>query len=165
MGILNKKKIAVVWFVGLLLAACSDDDDEINCELFDPAFPALFLRIVDDSGTNRIENGTVDPENIEVEGDFLGAGFQFIPANEFADPDSSIRELDNTLNLSLPNESRFRYLLRIDNFEPVTITFTAELTEIPCDIIYFTPIRAESNGQELELQETFPLEFLVVLEL
>ena len=79
------RKALTIILIGLLLSSCSnEDDDGIDCSLFDPAFPSLYLRIVDDTGANLIENGTIDPNNIGIEGDFENAGFQFIPANEFA---------------------------------------------------------------------------------
>lgn len=160
------KRVFVIILIGFLFQSCSrDDDDGIDCQLFDPAFPSLLIRIVDTTGTNIIENGTIDPNNIVVEGDFTNAGFQFIPANEFAAPDADIRELDNTLNLYIPNESSFQYTINLDNFETINLGFSAELTRIPCDIAFFTPTSVTFNGETIELNEMSSLQFLAIIEL
>ena len=77
------KKVFVIIIIGFLFPSCTSDDDGIDCEIFDPAFPSLFIRIVDATGANLIENENIDPNNITVEGDFPNAGFQFIPASVF----------------------------------------------------------------------------------
>lgn len=160
------KKVFTLILIGLLFSNCSNDDDEgIDCALFDPAFPTLFLRIVDNTGVNLIRNGTIDSSNITVEGDFSGAGFQFVPANEFATPDSEIRELDNSLYLFIPNESKFQYTIKLDDFKTIAVNFKAEHIKIPCDLSYFKPVEADFNDEELKLKEISPLQFLVVIEL
>ena len=152
--------------MGLLFPSCSSDDDAgIHCALFDPAFPSLFIRIVDSSGANLIENETIDPNNITVEGDFPNAGFQFIPANEFAAPDTDIREYDNSLNLFIPNESSFQYTIDLDNFDTIDVRFEAAITRIACDISYFIPTRVTFKRETIELMEISSLEFLVIIEL
>jgi hypothetical protein len=65
------KKIFTFILIGLLFSICSNEDnDGIDCELFDPAYPSLYIRIVDDTGANLIENKTIDSNNINVEGNF-----------------------------------------------------------------------------------------------
>lgn len=160
------KKLFILILTGLLFSGCSNDDDEgIDCSLFDPVFPTLFLRIVDNTGANLIENGTIDPENITVEGDFSGAGFWFIPANEFADPDSEIREFDNTLSLYIPYRAAFQYTIKAEGIENIQVNFKAEHTTIPCDLSYFKPVEAEFNGKVLELKEMLSLQHIVEIEL
>lgn len=159
------KKIFRLILLVLLFSNCSNDDVGIDCALFDPAFPNLYLRIVDNTGANLIENGTIDPNNITVEGDFSGAGFRFIPADEFANPDSEIREFDNTLNLFIPYESTFQYSINLDDYETINVNFKAEHTKIPCDLSYYKPIEAEFKDDKLELKEIPPLQYIVVVEL
>ncbi len=158
------KRILVIILTGLLFSSCSNDDDEINCELFDPGFPQMYLRIVDASGANLIENGTIDPDDISVEGDFPHAGFRFIPANENANPDSLERALYNSIVLSIPN-SKFQYTIHLGNLETIQVDFKAEATRIPCGITYYKPTHAESNGEELELEEIIVLDYLVIIEI
>ena len=44
------KKVFVIIIIGFLFPSCTSDDDGIDCEIFDPAFPSLFIRIVDATG-------------------------------------------------------------------------------------------------------------------
>jgi len=160
------KVIFTIILIGLLFSSCSDDDNGgIDCALFDPAFPSLSIRIVDDTGANLIENGTINPNDITVEGNFSGAGFQFIPVNEFVNPDADIREFDNTLRLFIPNEPTFQYTINLNDMDSIDIDFTAELTRIPCDISYFKPNGSVYNNETFELSEFFLLQFLVIIEL
>ena len=160
------KKVFVIILMGFLVFSClSDDDDGIDCKLFDPAFPSLYIRIVDATGVNLIENGTIDSENITVQGDLANAGFRFVPADEFAVPDADIREFDNSLNLYIPNESSFQYSINLDDFETINLGFNAELTRIPCDITYFTPTSVTFNEEPIELTEMSSLQLLVIIEL
>ena len=71
-----KKKYTLI-LIGLLLSCSNNDDDGIDCSLFDPAFPELYIRLVDETGTNLIDNGTIDPDNITIEGNFSNADFRF----------------------------------------------------------------------------------------
>lgn len=150
-----------------ILIGCSKNDssDELNCELYDPAFPSLNVRLVDSAGNNLIENGTIDPNFISVEGNFLGAGFRFNPANEFAVPDAEIRQFDNTIGLFLPYQSEFQYSVRVGDTQTVNIDFSAALKNIPCDLSYFKPNGAIYNNENLPITEFSIIQLLVVLEL
>ena len=160
------KKIIAFILLGVLGVNCSNrDDGDIDCALFDPAFPALYVRIIDNEGVNVFEKGTIDSESIRVEGDFSSAGFQFIPAKENVNPDAEIRKLDNTINLSIPNQSTFRYTIHLDGFEAINLDFTAELTEIPCGIAYFKPAEVNHIAEEVEMGSISPLQYLVVVQL
>ncbi|QYA26919.1 hypothetical protein G3I01_15920 [Gramella sp. MT6] len=106
------KKRLTILLIGILISSCSNnDDDGIDCSIFDPAILELYIRLVDENGDNLIENGTIDPENITVEGDFSNPGFRYIPPNEFAEPDADIRKYDNTLFLFIPNQPKFEYTI------------------------------------------------------
>ena len=94
-----------------------------------------------------------------------GLGFRFNPPNEFANPDSEIREFDNTIELFIPNESTFQYVIKLNDTETVTLDFLAELTKIPCNITYYTPTGVVYNTQNLELREGSSLEFITDIEL
>lgn len=157
----GKFRVLIVFVFVLIISCNKNDDDGINCGTFDAELPLLFVKIIDTSGNNLIENGTINPTNVNVEGDFSTASFQFIPANEFDD----ISEFDNSLALSIPNESTFQYTINLDGFESIVLDFTAELTRIPCNIAFFKPIGVNFNTHELELLEIPPQQFLVSIEL
>ena len=161
------KKLFLLVTVTVLIGCSNDDDDDqgIDCALFDPGFPSLFIRIVDSTGTNLIENGTIDPDNISVEADFPGGDFQFVPANENARPDSEIRELDNTIFIRIPNESTFQYTIHLSSTDDIRVEFSAEFTRIPCNLFYFTPNEGVFKDETFELKELSSLQFLAILEL
>ncbi|MCM4171999.1 hypothetical protein DHD32_10945 [Arenibacter sp. TNZ] len=147
-----------------LLNGCSEDDN-IDCALFDPAFPSLFLKLIDASGNNLIELGTIDPNAIRVDGEFPNAGFIFIPANEFAVPDTDIRKLDNTIQLFIPTESHYQYSIHLSDSDSLLVDFSAKLTRIPCGLSYFLPTGVVVKNVEFEFTELSPLQFLVVIKL
>lgn len=156
------KKLQLLIVLGLvLISSCNNNDDDINCLTFDVEQPLLFVRIIDATGTNLIENGSIDPAMIDVKGDFLNASFQFIPANESGD----VGEFDNTLALSIPNESTFQYTIDLENFETIILDFTAELITLPCNITFFEPVEVNLNTENHELMLFHPRQFLVVVEL
>jgi len=111
----------------------------IDCSLFDPAFPSLFLKLVDASGNNLIEVGTIDPNVIRVGGEFPNAGFIFIPVNEFAVQDADIIKLDDTIQLFIPTESHYQYSIQLSDSDSLLVDFSAKLTRIPCGLSYFLP--------------------------
>ncbi len=157
-----KKSVLLIMIMGIL--GCSDDDS-IDCALFDPAFPALFIKLVDASGANLIENGSINAENIKVEGAFANAGFIFNPANEEADSNATIRKFDNTLQLFIPGESTFQYTIYLSDEEAITVDFSSKLTRIECGLSFFTPVGSSFGELELEVTAVSPLQFLVLIPL
>lgn len=159
------KKILTLFLIGILLTSCSNDDDGIDCSLFDPALPELYIRLVDETGVNLIENGTIDPENITVEGDFSNPTFQYIPPNEFAEADADIRKYDNTLSLFIPRKSKFEYTINLNSETSITLEFDAKLVEIQCGISYFIPTKLTYNNQSLESENTENNELIFLAEI
>ncbi|WP_424492611.1 hypothetical protein [Salinimicrobium sp. GXAS 041] len=162
------KKIFIIILLAAFTSACSsnDDDNGIDCRLFDPEFPELFVRMVDENGVNLIRIGTIDPENITVEGDFMNPGFRYIPPHEYAEPDAEIRKYDNTLSMFIPREEKFEYKINLDDSTSITLEFEAELVEIPCELFYYVPTGAVFNNQEIALQnEATDLQFLIEVSL
>lgn len=161
------KKIFTLLLIGILVSNCSNnDDDGIDCSLIIPAVPELYIRLVDETGANLIENGTIQPENITVEGVFSNPGFRYIPPNEFAEPDADIRKYDNTLNLFIPNESNFEYTINLDDSTSIILNFEARFAEPPC-VSYFIPTKLIYNNQNVESEnaETDELIFLAEIKI
>ncbi len=162
------KKILTLFLIGILISSCSNNDDEevIDCSLFDPAFPELYIRLVDETGTNLIENETIDPEDITVEGDFSNPGFRYIPPHGFAEPDSDIRKYDNTLFLFIPNESKFEYTINLNDTTSIILEFDARFAELPCEVSYFIPTKLTFNNQNIESEnEESELIFLAEIKI
>ena len=162
------KKLLTLFLIGILLTSCSNDDDNgIDCSLFDPAFPELYIRLVAETGANLIENGTIDPENITVEGDFSNPGFRYIPPSEFGEPDAEIRKYDNTLFLFIANESNFEYTINLDDSISIILNFEARFAELPCEVSYYIPTKLTYNNQNIESEnaESNELTFLAEIQL
>ena len=162
------KKLLTLFLIGISLTSCSSDDDNgIDCSLFDPAFPELYIRLVDETGANLIENGSIDPENITVEGNFSNPDFRYIPPNEFAEPDAHIRKYDNTLYLFYPNESNFEYTINLDDSKSIILNFEARFAELPCGVSYYIPTKLTYNNQNVESEnaETDELIFLAEIQI
>lgn len=158
------KKFFTLFLIVLWCSNCSNDNgDGIDCSLFDPAFPTLFLKLVDANDTNLFESSELNPDTIRVTGDFPNAGFVFNPAREFAVPDADIRMLDNTIQLFIPNASNFQYTIHLSENDSVVVDFSAELTKIPCDLSYYLPLEGTFDNSTFELKEISPLQFLGVL--
>ncbi len=155
---LTMKKFILI-FVLIFCSCLEDDDGGVDCSLVDVAHPSLYVKIVDSTGENLIANGSIDPDQIEVEGDFENPMFVLIPEDEFNNP-----KLHNSLRLGIPLESQFQYTLHLDDSDSVTVDFTAELIEEPC-VYFFKPTEASVNGVEVDLEEVDTLQYLVVVEI
>ena len=80
-------------FFGVLLifiSSCSiKDNNDLECDIFHPKLPELYIRLVDDLGTNLIRNGTIDIDELIVEGGCNSEteNYVFNPEDEFAAQD------------------------------------------------------------------------------
>lgn len=160
-----KKLYLLVILMPLLISCSNNDDDGVDCSLYDPAFPSLFLKMVDEAGNNLIENGTIDPNAMTIEGDFEGAGFRWIPADKFANPDSEIRAFDNTIQLFIPNRAAFQYAVNLITKNSIILNFSSEVIQLPCEVSYSKPIKVSFNNKTLDIKEILSDHFLVVIVL
>lgn len=162
------KKIITLILIGLLFSNCSNNDDDENDCILDMAAPSLHLKMVDATGTNLFENGTIDPNNIRVEADYSEEliNFQFIPGNEFGNPDAEIRVLDNSIMLTVPHRSTFEYTIYLDDIdEIINVQFETDQSRKICGTTYYTPVVASYNKETLEISEVSELNFFVILEI
>ncbi len=160
-----KRLLLVILSVNMLFSFTDDNPEDIDCALFDPASPTLYVKLIDDNGDNLIENGTIDPDSLHVTGDFANVGFNFVPANEYAVPNADIRKFDNTVQLGIPQQTKFQYFIYFGQIDSIRVDVSAKLTEIPCDISYFTPTRVTFMGADDDLSGESSLQFLAELEL
>ncbi|MCL6220687.1 hypothetical protein [Zunongwangia pacifica] len=137
-----KSILKLMHIIGLLISCSGDDEKNIDCALYDPAFPQLFLRLEDAAAENLIENGTIDPENINVNGDFENASFRYVPPNDYAQPDNEMRALDHSLALSIAYAESFKYQIQVEDFDPIEIDFSTIRKHLPCGITLYLPQQA-----------------------
>ncbi|GAA4289849.1 hypothetical protein [Aestuariibaculum suncheonense] len=157
------EKRLVVFLLAVMLFSCSSDKDSgIDCMLYDPYFPTLYIKLVDAEGNNLIENGTYDIEGMSFEN---GLSYRVNPASEIEPVGSKIREFDNTVELGIPNRTNFTYVIKLSEEEDITLDFTAELIESVCDIEFTLPKEVVYGDQLLELREVIPLQFLVEVKI
>ncbi|TRZ42439.1 hypothetical protein [Robertkochia solimangrovi] len=161
------KGIFRIIVIAFALIGCSSDDDEgIDCALFDPVIPELYIRFVDENGVNLIEKGTIDPENSIVSGDFPNPDFYYIPANENLQPESEFRNYDPTLLLYIPGETTFLYTFDLNDTHSVNLEFKADYTELPCSMSFYVPTELAYNDQIIALEDTeSSLRFLIDITL
>lgn len=147
---MKTKNFIFLLLIGILISGCSNnDDDGIDCALVDFAAPGIFIRLVDETGANLIENNTIDPEKITVEGDFEDPRFWYNPPHEYAEPDSPIRRYDHTLSLFVPRVSTLEYTVHLNESSAVVIKFEAKFAQLPCEISYYIPTNLTYNGQSI----------------
>ncbi|WP_417884701.1 hypothetical protein [Zunongwangia sp.] len=159
--------VLVVFLVG----CAGDDDGEIECSLeknvlLDSYYsPQFYLRLVDASGENLLENESIDSETIKVESDFGNYGFVYIPEIENVEPNSIDSEVQYSLGVFMPtNMETFKYQISAEGFETVEVVIQAEQIKEPC-YSYVIPVGASVNGEALEQMEVSETELLVILPL
>jgi len=154
-----KNILILIISITLITGCTNNDDNETDCSLFDPIFPNLYIKIVDFTGNNLLENEMINLDNIIVEGDFSNVGFIFVSENE------ETNELGNSLLLSIPNESISRYTIHISDTETINLDFKTEQIKIDCDITYNIPTEVEFRTEKLEITEIETLQYVIEIEL
>ncbi|RCS25959.1 hypothetical protein DUT90_09260 [Polaribacter sp. WD7] len=154
-----KKLILLVLGFGVIISCY--EKENINCLTFEIERPQLFIKIINNEGVNLIENGTINSTNITIEENSSNISFTFIPEGQFGD----FNEFDNSIALTVPNESDFRYTVAINDFETIVLDFTLVLTNALCNVSFFQPESVNFNDKELQLMEFPPRQYLIVVAL
>lgn len=158
-----KKKISVLLLALAIMLSCSKD--EVDCSLFDPLFPELSVRLVDENGINLIENGTINPDSISIAADFNNPYFIFTPVNHYPSSSNRMNEFDNSLVLRIAQRPSFKYTLNLNDTLSVDIDFVAELRKLPCGVDFYEPEGVKIKNEVIELREVNDLQFLAIIEL
>ncbi|WBL22472.1 hypothetical protein [Zunongwangia sp. HRR-M8] len=166
-----KASLRFLFLLVFLVGCASDDDGEIDCNFEANAFldsyysPQFLLRLVDASGENLLENGSIDPETITIESDLGNPGFVYISEIEYAETNSIYSEIEYSLGVyMLGSKESFKYQISVEGFETVEVIIQAEQIEEPC-YSYIIPVGASVNGEVLEEIEISETELLVILPL
>lgn len=160
------KRVVITVWVFLVCISCShNDNDSIDCRLFDPIFPSLYVKFIDGDRTNLLGNGTINPDSLRVKGSFPNAGALFIPPNGNVAPNADSRRYENTLELMIPRQTSFEYVIYFSQSDSIKVDFTTEFTKIDCGLTYYTPVAGTYRGNALELGGDDSLRFLAELQL
>lgn len=143
------KKLIIFILIGFLFSNCSNEDHEVDCERYDPAFPELYIKLLDSNGNNLITNGTFDPDEITL---VSGESIRFHLPSQFALPDADIRIYDNTLKLSIPRQTTFEYVIQLAENNTISLKYSAIEKKILCGLSYFVPTGARLENEPLELK-------------
>ncbi|WBL25578.1 hypothetical protein [Zunongwangia sp. HGR-M22] len=165
-----KASLRYLYLLIFLVGCAGDDDAETECSsrglLLDSYYaPECLIRLVDASGENLLENGSIDPETLTIESDLGNPEFIYIPEIEYAEPNSILSETQYSLGVFLlGNMETFQYQISIDGYETVDLVIQTEQIEEPC-YSYIIPVGASVNGEVLEEIEISDFELLVILPL
>lgn len=108
----------------LILFSCKDDKDEIDCSLFDPANPNLYIKLLDSNGNNLIENNTYKPNEITVS--FNG---QTITNVVF----TTVKGLENLITLNvMGTEGNNQFDIKLSNSETDVLIMNLSLISQKC---------------------------------
>ena len=120
-----------------LSTACNNDDD-IDCALFDPIIQQIFIELVDEEGNNLIENGTFDRDEISVRfNDFVFTGVVF---------DSE--GIENLITLTLfGSNGDNTFFIDLSNTETdIMVTNLTQISET-CGVSFFELNSITYNGE------------------
>lgn len=155
------KKYLLICVLFIVFINCKSDDG-IDCELFDPAFPQLFVKFVDSDGNNLIKNGSINSDNIIVlNAEENSVGTVILPNGFEVNPDSN--PFNYTLKIFSPNSSSETYNIHLEENTIEVLTIESELKNIPCGISFYTPISATYNNMKITVNEENLLDFIITV--
>lgn len=155
------KKYLLICVLCFIFISCNNDDS-IDCALFDPAFPQLSVKFVDNDENNLIKNGFLNPDNIIVlntEGKSVGT--VILPDGFEVNPDNN--PFNYTLSIVSPNSSSETYNIHLEENTIEVLTIESELKNIPCGISFYTPISATYNNMKITVNEENLLDFIITV--
>ena len=159
-------------FLLVFLVGCAgDDEEEIECSLEKNALldsyysPQFLIRLVDASGENLLENGSIDPEIITIQSASGNSDFVYIPEIENTATNTIASEIQYSLGVFMAGgKETYKYQISVEGFETTDLVIRAEQIEEPC-YSYIIPISASINGEVLAQIEVSETELLVILPL
>jgi hypothetical protein len=148
------KKALFIFVLLLLFNSCKNDDDGIDCALFDPITKSLYINLVDSDDNNLIENETYNADDITVlynNNTFTNVFFNNIPSLEnLIALKISGTQGDNTYEIQLSENLTYSLILDL----------TLESTV--CDISFFT-LNSVSYNDIIQTIEDFNGDYLITI--
>ncbi len=138
------KSYLILFCICCFISCKNDDKQEIDCALFDPFIPSLFIKLIDSDGNNLIENNTYKADEIKVLfNDYTYSNVVF----------NDVQGIENLIVLNLigvDGENTLKIQLSNEVTDTLILNLTAE-SHI-CDWTFFKLNSAIYNGvlQELE---------------
>jgi len=118
----------------LALFSCNNDDDVIECALFDPIIQTFYVELIDNQGNNLFENGTFNSDDVVVSingFDLSGVIFNDVPG------------IENIIVLSLFGQAGdSTYEIQLS--DTITDTLVLNLVEDGETVCNFTPLRVNA---------------------
>ncbi len=133
------KYILLILVLPLLSNCGNNDDDGIDCALFDPAQQQFFIELVDEQGNNLFENETFNREEILIQFnglEFPGVFTDFEPLENFIVLEFFGEQGDNT------------YQIVLSENETDTLILNLSIDSQICGIRFFNLNTATYNEQE-----------------
>ena len=131
------KKILTFIIIVFLFSNCSNDDDNgIDCSLFDPVIQQLFIELVDENGDNLLENGTFNIEQIRIR--FDNTEFQVV----------ELGFIENVIPIQFVSQGENIYEIILSDTETDILLLDLSLREEICGIEFFDLETVTYNGEE-----------------
>lgn len=150
-------RVSVLLLAILILQACNTNDD-VTCDGDPIPLRLLFINLIDAEGTNLIEAGTLNYEDIEVE--FNG----FINPSPFFKNDPKFENL--IIVTVVGNEGNNSYKIRLSNSETDTLILNLSeeaLGSGPCSYSGFTINSASYNGIDQTVEDFDSWNYLITV--
>lgn len=148
------KKALFIFVLLLLINSCKNEDDGIDCALFDPITKSLYINLVDSDDNNLIENETYNADDITIlynNNTFTNVFFNNIPGLEnLIALNISGTQGDNTYEIQLSENLTYSLILDL----------TLESTV--CDISFFT-LNSVIYNDIIQTIEDFNGDYLITI--
>lgn len=130
----NHHSISIIFC--LVMVSCnSNDNDGVDCQLFDPAFETFSIELLDSDSNNLIENGTYDREEVQILYNGRSIGF-----------------INNTISFETVGDGETIFTVFLNDATKDTLELDVDSTLGPCDITFYSVISAKYNNESMVIR-------------
>lgn len=130
-----RKTVLLILTLFLFNSCTNNNQDEIDCRLFDPVIQHLLVELVDENGINLLENGTFDKETIKIR--LNSAEFQATKLDIF----------ENSIAIQLLEQGAKTYEIVLSETETDTLVLDLSIREQICGFQFYNLDKAIYNGE------------------